>query len=612
MVLEDAPAERAVGEPVRARRDTGARPFADDRPALLPYRDLSGNELVARLYVRQARSSLVFAVAGWLATAIILVGKLPYYTGELWTAVIGLFIAMQAWKRYRGRQRKMTEARADRLLANAPRLAAFSGVSWGITALAVPLVGELERAVLTIITFAMVAAASATLSVVPRAALWFMGTAAIPYLAAHFLVEEGINVALVTLSVLYLAAMMISLRGNMENMRAEVAVHEAAARMRAEVMESRSASARFQELWRDYSGSVEAFALYDEQCRLLLWNDAYRRLLGVAPNALSEGVKLGALEPQDGAMLAEFRQFEQKGRLDTPVAETVERGGRWYRCVIAPVESGHVVVTHTDVSELKGNEQKLLSLRDILVAERNRAEGANRAKSDFLAKMSHELRTPLNAVIGFADLMVQDYDRGRYEKQRHSGYARLISDSGRHLLAIVDDLLDLTQAETGRVPIREGEIEVVDLVRTARQIVEARHSGRQVAFIETYPETAVDMWADRRLLKQALLNLIENSVKFSPEPAVIRITVSTGEEGEVQISIGDNGIGIPEEKLAQVQESFVQLETSEARQFGGLGLGLSLVREFVKLHGGTLALESEVGTGTTATISLPGSRRLAA
>ncbi len=219
---------------------------------------------------------------------------------------------------------------------------------------------------------------------------------------------------------------------------------------------------------------------------------------------------------------------------------------------------------------------------------------------------------PLNAVIGFADLIVQDHERGRQDPQRHSGYARLISDSGRHLLAIVDDLLDLTRVETGRVTLRESEIDVGELIRSARLIVEGRGSDRSIRFVEDFPDRAVFIWADRRLLRQAVLNLIENAAKFVTSEPEVLLAVRLGDDGDVDIVIADNGIGIPADKIEEVKTAFVQVEEGDARRYGGIGLGLSLVREFAELHGGSLILKGRAEGGVEACIRLPAERRLAA
>ncbi|MBZ6379497.1 hypothetical protein B5C34_07490 [Pacificimonas flava] len=575
-------------------------------------RELAGERLFASFYLRQSYLNLAFLVLGWAAAGRVLWGDLPHRLGEIWTIATGLLLIGEFVRRWRDNRGQLTTATAQNLLNRAPLVFAGLGIVFGAAAFAFPYLQFADRLALAVITFAVVAATAATLGAAPRAGAAFIACAWIPFLLLQLLNAQGIGWLFVTLGTLYMVVMLISLRLNRLSFKAEIAIREEVLQARADIDTAWQTYRKSQHLWQEYSGSAEAFALFDEDCRLLLWNDEYRRLLGVGPDDLSSGTSLGEIPAHQRTTLTEFEQCRTQGRFDTAKTQTLEREGRWYRSTITPLASGHVVVSHTDVTELKANEAKLLALRDILLTERNRAEAANEAKSEFLAKISHELRTPLNAVIGFADLMAQDYDRGRHNPERHVGYARLISDSGRHLLTIVEDLLDLTRVEKGRVPLEESEVDLVELVQSVRVLVTARRTSPEAEFHEIYPDDAVLLWADKRLLKQAVMNLIENAVKFSPQRPHIELKVDAPTNGPATIIVSDNGIGIPAEMIEEVKVAFVQLEGSENRKFGGLGLGLSLVKEFVGLHGGQLSLESEPGRGTCATITLPRERRLGA
>lgn len=564
-----------------------------------------GPEPLAALYLRQADLNIVIGSLAALCILVISLGHVPKPALWTWGSAFGLLTAYQAHRRYRGRGRKLTEERAARLLRHAPLQVTLAGLLFGVTALALPSLPEGNRVALATTALGLAVAATTTLSSVPRAAILFTSLIVLPYVAVFALTASFPEALLAVLGMFFLGAILLGLRINVTSLRTELAARRQAIAAQRELSES-------QALWLEFSRSAEAFALYDEGGRLLLWNDAYRTLIGAATGELAAGKPFTDIGAPNLSALTEHSILLDPPSLETDFVETSERDGRWYQTSISPLRNGHIAVTHVDITGLKANEAKLIALRDILLAERNKAEAANRAKSDFLAKMSHELRTPLNAVIGFADLIVQDHERDRYEPQRHAGYGRLISDSGRHLLSIVDDLLDLTKIETGRIDLRESEVDLVDLVHSARLLVEGREDDRRVSFAESYPEQAVTLWADRRLLKQAILNLIENAVKFSDGAAEIRLAVELDPSGGVTVSVDDDGIGIPPDMLEEVQEAFVQLEGSDTRQYGGVGLGLSLVREFARLHGGALELESEPGSGTTARLILPRERRLAA
>lgn len=564
-----------------------------------------GAEPIAALYLRQADLNLLVGSLAALCMLLVCAGHVPFEALAVWGAAFSVLTGYQAHRRLRGRQLELTRARAAKLLAHAPLQVSLAGIFFGLTSLALPFLPEGNRVALATTAIGLAVAATTTLSSVPRAATLFTAFVVLPYIAVFAFAATFPEALIALLGLFFLGAILAGLRINVTSLRTEL-------RARAEAIEARHALAYSQALWLEFSRSAEAFALYDECGRLLLWNEAYCTLIGGKPGELSPERHYAEIAAPFFPMLPEYAALHDPAALKVEIAETSERDGRWYQSFVTPLSSGHIAVRHVDITGPKANEAKLIALRDILVAERNKAEAANRAKSDFLAKMSHELRTPLNAVIGFADLIVQDHERDRYEPQRHAGYGRLIADSGRHLLAIVDDLLDLTKVERGRIDLQEGEVELVDLVCSARQLVEGRVSERRVTFRESYPDHPVPLWADRRLLKQAVLNLIENAVKFSEGEPTVELVVEDYADGRTSVTVRDNGIGIPSDMLQEVQNPFVQLESSDIRQYGGVGLGLALVREFLRLHGGELLLDSEPGSGTEARLILPKERRLAA
>jgi signal transduction histidine kinase len=239
---------------------------------------------------------------------------------------------------------------------------------------------------------------------------------------------------------------------------------------------------------------------------------------------------------------------------------------------------------------------------------RDAAINADRSKSEFLANMSHELRTPLNAVIGFAEMM-RDEVFGELGNDRYRSYAADIHGSGSHLLAIINDILDLAKIDAGSMQLREQEIDLVSLCKAALTIVWPRALQAGITIdMSGVPEDCA-LWADERLLKQALLNLLANAVKFSHPNGKVRITATLAREGSIEIRVVDTGIGMRAEDIPLVLKPFVQIDGSLQRRYEGTGLGLPLTKSIVGIHGGELAIESAPGVGTTVTVRLPADRR---
>ena len=242
------------------------------------------------------------------------------------------------------------------------------------------------------------------------------------------------------------------------------------------------------------------------------------------------------------------------------------------------------------------------------------AESASRAKSRFLANMSHELRTPLNAIIGFAE-MIHEQVKGPIATH-YAEFARAIDQSGRHLVDIINDILDLSKIQAGGHDLDESASSITAIVDRA---VVVMNPMCQSAGMKLYIDLAPDLpsvFADARRLTQVLINLLSNAVKFSARGETVTLCAFMGpaQDGDpppIVIEIADHGIGIPADELKEVLKPFVQSREAERRQTPGTGLGLPLADEIMRMHGGSLELDSAPGRGTTVTIMLPGSRALA-
>jgi signal transduction histidine kinase len=238
---------------------------------------------------------------------------------------------------------------------------------------------------------------------------------------------------------------------------------------------------------------------------------------------------------------------------------------------------------------------------------KEQAEAANRAKSDFLANMSHELRTPLNAIIGFSEMMQHEV-LGSLGNDQYRSYVGDIHASGAHLLQIINDILDLSKAEAGKLTLDEGIFDVRDAIRSVAQLtsVRARESGLSLS--SDIPSDLPLLRGDERKTMQMVLNLVTNAIKFSPDGGSIEIVCRVGADQELSIAVIDTGIGIASDDLGRVLEAFEQADSSLSRKQQGTGLGLPLVRAMMELHGGRFELNSTIGVGTEAKIIFPGER----
>jgi PAS domain S-box-containing protein len=373
--------------------------------------------------------------------------------------------------------------------------------------------------------------------------------------------------------------------------------------------------------------AVTGILVHDGEGRIQLFNPAAEQLFGYRA-AEAKGLTIDALiPPMPCSALANLPSL---GVAREVLARA--RDGRTFPAYLAVgdyADNGKTMSVGVlmDISDQKRREQEIFQARDRLEQQaadlsvlarkldqarreaeeaRGLAETANKAKSEFLAHMSHELRTPLNAILGFSEIMDQGY-LGPLGSPRYTEYNRNVLDSARHLLSLINDILDLSKIEAGRYELEEEQVDLSRIIEPVVRLVRERALRKDLtlrAEIEPLPI----MMGDERALKQILINLLTNAVKFTERGGEIQVIGRQESNGDIVLAVRDNGIGIAEEQIPKVLEPFGQARNAYMAGESGTGLGLPITRSLVNLHGGSLLIDSKLGVGTTVSIRLPALR----
>ena len=375
----------------------------------------------------------------------------------------------------------------------------------------------------------------------------------------------------------------------------------------------------------------EAFVLWDAGDRLVLCNSHFQKLHRLPDSAVIPGTSYETII-EVGSM-PEVRTRLHENANQAPGARTFEaqlEDGSWLHISERRTKDGGYVSVGTDITRIKEHEQKLvdndLRLRATVIdlkrsqaalerqaieladlaekysREKTRAEEANQTKSKFLANMSHELRTPLNAIIGFSEIMESGMF-GKLGSEKYQEYCHDILTSGHYLLEVINDILDMSKIEAGRMKLDMEPLDISKTLAESLRVVAGRAHDKHLV-IDANIEQAISVVADRRATKQILVNLLSNAVKFTPDGG--KVVVRTRLLGDnIVLMIADTGIGIAPHSLARLGRPFEQVESQLTKTYHGSGLGLAIARSLTHLHGGSMRLRSKLGTGTVVCVSLP-------
>jgi len=375
----------------------------------------------------------------------------------------------------------------------------------------------------------------------------------------------------------------------------------------------------------------EAFVLWDASDRLVLCNSHFQRLHKLPDSAVIPGTSYETV--LEVGRMPEVRTRHNETGTQGPGARTFEAqldDGSWLHISERRTKDGGYVSVGTDITRIKEHEQKLvdndLRLRATVIdlkrsqaalerqtneladlaekyqREKTRAEEANQTKSKFLANMSHELRTPLNAIIGFSEIMGSGMF-GELGSEKYQEYCQDILTSGHYLLEVINDILDMSKIEAGRMKLDMEELDLGQTLAESLRVVSGRAEDKHLT-LDAEIEKSISVVADRRATKQIIVNLLSNAVKFTPDGG--RIVVRSRQlEDRIVLMIADTGIGIAPHSLARLGRPFEQVESQLTKTYHGSGLGLAIARSLAQLHGGSMRLRSKIDVGTVVRVTLP-------
>jgi signal transduction histidine kinase len=348
----------------------------------------------------------------------------------------------------------------------------------------------------------------------------------------------------------------------------------------------------------------EGLSVFDRDGRLIAWNGRFAKWLQLPldlTNASLRDILLGQARRGDFGLVDPEREarerFERFYREVPTIKERTTETGRVLQIRRRAMPDGGVVSLYSDITERKATEETMQEARA-------QAELANEAKSDFLANMSHELRTPLNAIIGFAEAISSEL-LGPVTDKRQLEYIKDIHSSGLLLLSIINDVLDMSKIEAGKLVLAPERVAVRPVIGDAVRMVRERARSRKIDLVTTVPKSDISVWGDERAIKQITLNLLSNAVKFSHDGGRVDIRAGLDDAGDLVLEVEDSGIGMTEDEIGRALQPFGQAKAAMTKTHGGTGLGLPIARGLAEAHNGSLVVKSAPGRGTLVRIILP-------
>lgn len=342
--------------------------------------------------------------------------------------------------------------------------------------------------------------------------------------------------------------------------------------------------------------------------RIVRVNDSFIRTFGWSRDELINAEFVGLTTPDERELAKRnHEEFIRSGIRSSGEMKLIRKDGSVANALFttATLELSQKrrfqVTTIMDITLRKQMEQSLRMAKD-------QADAANRAKSVFLANMSHELRTPMNAIIGFSEMMIKE-TFGPLGHDKYLEYLNDVHGSAQHLLEIINEVLDMSKIEAGRIEMDEGEVALPELIASVMRMMGSRAFGSDVSLKSDVSDVLPNLQGDGRLIRQVLINLVTNAVKFSRSGDTVSVSAYVIDDGRLQIKVIDEGVGIPKDKIDQAMEPFGQVsDKAENALYQGTGLGLPLAKAMVDLHDGTLRLDSEINKGTTVCVNFPSYR----
>ncbi|MGQ3292475.1 MAG: ATP-binding protein, partial [Shinella sp.] len=408
-----------------------------------------------------------------------------------------------------------------------------------------------------------------------------------------------------------------------------------------DVTEQHRLAQRYQEADQRLADAIEctseAFVLWDKNDRLVMCNAHYQQAYGLPDDVLVPGTDRATVHAAAARPVIERRIADADGAGMSQTSEVQLADERWLQINERRTRDGGLVSVGTDITMMKRHQVRLRESERRLMAtigdlsasraklerqkaelsvananyqaEKDRAEAANRAKSEFLANMSHELRTPLNAILGFSEIL-QNQMFGPIGSDKYREYSCDIHESGKHLLNVISDILDMSKIEAGHMRISCETVDLAPLIEETLRLTMLQAEKKFIRVQQICPQNLLTI-ADRRAMKQILLNLLSNAMKFTNAGGKVEVRARKV-DGAVTLTIADTGIGIPKSALQKIGQPFEQVQSQYAKSKGGSGLGLAISRSLAHLHGGAMRIRSVEGKGTIISVRIPDRERLAA